>query len=73
MRQNLSGSTGMRGEAWAAGAEPSSCGRNGSACGGGVQHVPATARGRRRLDYVNHGGQGAAAPYPAGGASFVRR
>ena len=25
MRQNLSGSTGMEGEAWAAGAEPSTC------------------------------------------------
>ncbi len=29
-----------------------------------MQHVPATASGRRRLDYVNQWGQGAAAPCP---------
>ena len=32
--------------------------KNSSASGGGVQHVPATASGRRRLDYVNQWGQG---------------
>ena len=48
------------GEAWVAGAEPSLCTENGSACGGGVQHVPATARGRLQLGCINHGGEGGA-------------
>ena len=47
--------------------------RNGTACRGGVQHVPATARGRRRLDYVNQWGQGAAAPCPNVVSEFDRR
>ena len=39
----------------------------------GVQHVPATASGRRRLDYVNQWGQGAAAPCPNVLSEFDRR
>jgi hypothetical protein len=69
MRQNLSGSTGMGlGVGGGCGAI-----RNGSASGGGVQHVPATASGRRRLDYVNQWGQGAAAPCPNVLSEFDRR
>ena len=56
------------GEAWAVGAVPSSCTEMAphvvvvcSTC------LAAMARGRRRLECVNHGGGGAAAPYPAGG------
>jgi hypothetical protein len=56
MRQNLSGSTGM-GLGVGGGCAAIVVRRNGSASGGGVQDVPATARGWRRLDYVNQWGQ----------------
>ena len=72
MRQNLSGSTGM-GLGVGGGCAAIVVRRNGSASGGGVQDVPATARGRRRLDYVNQWGQGAAAPCPNVLSEFDRR